>query len=316
MKAWILYENADWLPPLTEALEAEGVPYDALFTDGGTIDLSVAPPEGVYINRMSPSSHTRGHQPGVHFVRELLTHLEAHGRRVINGSRAFELEVSKVKQDVALRRHGIRSPHTIGVVGRQNLVGASQKLTAPFITKHNQGGKGLGIQLYRSHEAFAEAIESGALEDDPGGVFLLQQYIEPPEPFITRVEIVGGEFQYAIASSTTEGFQLCPAQACQLDDQFCPVGESSDAPSKFRLREDVTADDEIVGQLVGLMRDYDIDVAGIEFVEDADGNRYVYDINTTTNYNSGVEARHDLSGMRAQARLVRRELERLRVLAA
>jgi glutathione synthase/RimK-type ligase-like ATP-grasp enzyme len=315
MKAWILYENEDWLPPLTDALDAEGVPFEAVFVAGGALDLGQTPPEGVFINRMSPSSHTRGHQGGVYFMREYLTYLEAHGRRILNGSRAFELEVSKVKQDIALRRHGIDTPHTIGVVGRDNLVAASRKLEAPFITKHNQGGKGLGIQLYRSHASFAEAIESGVLEDDPGGVFVLQQYIEPPESFITRVEIVGREFQYAIASSTADGFELCPAQACQLDDQFCPVGEAA-APAKFRLRDDVTADDRIVGQLMGLMDDYDIDIAGVEFVEDRDGKRYVYDINTTTNYNPEVEAQHGFSGMRAQARLAKRELEKLAARAA
>lgn len=305
MKAWILYENRDWLAPLTSALEAAGVPFEALFVDGGVIDLGAAPAEGVYINRMSPSSHTRGHQGGVQFVREYLSHLEAHGRRVINGSRAFELEVSKVKQDVVLRRHGIRTPHTIGVVGRERLVDAASSLSAPFITKHNQGGKGLGIQLFRSHDTFADYVRSGALEDDPGGVFLLQQYIEPPEPFITRVEIVDGEFQYAIASNTEGGFQLCPADACQLDDTFCPVGETS----KFRLRAEITAEDPLVRQLVALMKAEGLDAAGIEFVEDRAGNRYVYDINGTTNYNGDVEAEHGLSGMGAIARLVARELE-------
>jgi glutathione synthase/RimK-type ligase-like ATP-grasp enzyme len=236
-------------------------------------------------------------------MREYLTYLEAHGRRVINGSRAFELEVSKVKQEIALRRHGIRTPHTLGVVGRDRLIEAAQAMSLPFITKHNQGGKGLGIRLFRSRDGFEQYVRDD-LQDDPGGVFLLQEYIEPPEPFITRVEIVDGEFQYAIASSTEGGFELCPAQACQLDDQFCPVGESS----KFRLRPEVTADDPLVGQLVGLMRDADIDVAGIEFVEDADGNRYVYDINGTTNYNAEVESKHGLSGMASIAALVEREL--------
>ena len=308
MKAWILYENADWLPPLTQALEAEGVPHEAVFVDGGAIDLSTAPAEGVWVNRMSPSSHTRGHQGGVQFLRELLPHLEAHGRRVINGSRAFELEVSKVKQDIALRRHGIRTPRTMGVVGREALIEAAAGFEAPFITKHNQGGKGLGIQLFRSHDGFEDYVRSGALDDDPGGVFLLQQYIEPPEPFITRVEIVGDAFQYAIKSNTSDGFQLCPADVCQVGDAFCPVGEGSGEeaakPEKFALRQDFGADDPLVAQLVGLMRDYDLDVAGVEFVEDAEGRRYVYDINGTTNYNADVEARHGLSGMRAIARMV------------
>lgn len=308
MTAYILYENSDWLPPLTEALDAENVPYETVFVDGGVIDIGEEPPEGVYINRMSPSSHTRGHQGGVQYVREYLTYLESWGRRVINGSRAFELEVSKVKQDIALRRHGIRSPRTIGVIGRDNFVEAAGQMTAPFITKHNQGGKGLGIQLFHSHEAFEEFFASGELEEDPGGVYLIQQYIEPPEPFITRVEIVDGVFQYAIASNTADGFQLCPAQVCQVGEEFCPVGETNGETSKFRLRAEITAETPVVRQLVELMADYDIDVAGIEFVEDYEGKRYVYDINGTTNYNAEVEREHGVSGMRSIARLVSREL--------
>lgn len=309
MKAYILYENDDWLAPLTSALEAEGVPYELVYTDGGVLDLTTEPADGVYINRMSPSSHTRGHQGGVQFMREYLAHLEASGRRVINGWRAFELEVSKVKQDIALKRAGILTPKTIGVIGRENLVDAARKMEAPFITKHNQGGKGLGIQLFRDHESFEEFVETGALEDDPGGVFLIQQYIEPPEPFITRVEIVDGVFQYAIASNTEDGFQLCPAQVCQVGDgEFCPVGEPAGETSKFRLRPEITAQTPLVLQLIELMSNYDLDVAGIEFVEDAEGNRYVYDINGTTNYNADVEREHGKSGMRSIARLVAREL--------
>jgi len=50
-------------------------------------------------------------------------------------------------------------------------------------------------------------------------------------------------------------------------------------------------------------------IAGIEFVEDSGGNRYTYDINGTTNFNSDVEAAHGLSGMGALAEMVERELQ-------
>jgi len=50
-------------------------------------------------------------------------------------------------------------------------------------------------------------------------------------------------------------------------------------------------------------------IAGIEFVEDTDGNRYTYDINGTTNFNGDVEAAHGLSGMGALAEMVERELQ-------
>ena len=52
-----------------------------------------------------------------------------------------------------------------------------------------------------------------------------------------------------------------------------------------------------------------IDIAGIEFIEDAEGQIWTYDINGTTNYSPEVEDRHDLGGMAAVADLLKRELE-------
>ena len=110
MTVHILFENDAWLPPLTDALTRRGIAYEAHFLEGGVLDLTAEPAPGVYLNRMSPSSHTRGHQGGVRLVQEWLEVLEAHGRPVINGSRAFALEISKIRQDVALRAAGIRTP--------------------------------------------------------------------------------------------------------------------------------------------------------------------------------------------------------------
>ncbi len=309
----ILFENEDWMPPLREALSAAGLTWAEHFTDGGSLDLASTPPQGVWINRMSPSSHTRGHQGGVNFLREYLFHLEAHGRRVINGSNAFALEVSKVRQDLALRQEGIDTPQTIAVIGgAERLKAAARKIGLPFITKHNQGGKGLGVVLFEDFESFDLYVDSDGFEDGVDGVTLLQQYIRPPEPFITRVEIVGGEFQYAIRSSTEGGFELCPAVGCEATDAFCPVGGSG----KFSLATDIVATDPLVLKYLAMMRRQGLDVAGIEFVVDADGKRYTYDINGTSNYNADVEAEHGVAGMHAIAALVARELQALRGSAA
>ncbi len=301
----VLFENEDWMPPLREALAGRSVPWQEHRVTGGRLDLSAPPPEGVFLNRMSPSAHTRGNQGGVRFLQSYLTFLEHHGRRVINGSQAFALEVSKVAQDLALRRAGVRTPHTIAVVGGPDpLVEAARSMPLPFITKDNQGGKGLGVRLFRDLDAFDAYVRGPEFVEGPDGVTLLQQYISPREPFVTRVEIVDGAFQYAIRSSTEDGFELCPADACAIDDEFCPVGDTG----RFALREDFTADDPLVDAYVSMMRENGLDVAGIEFVEDADGNRYTYDINGTTNYNGDVEAKHGLSGMSAIAALAEREL--------
>lgn len=305
MTVHVLYENPAWLPPLTDALDARGLPWRAHDVQGGTLDLTAVPPPGVYINRMSPSAHTRGHQGGVTFVREYLSLLEAHGRMVINGHRAFSLEISKIQQDIALRRAGIRTPATVAVVAG-DLKAAARRLGTPFVTKHNQGGKGLGVRLFRDLAAFDAYVDGPDFVDGPDGITLLQRYIEPAEPFITRVEIVDGRFLYAIRSSTEAGFELCPADACSLDgDAACPA---DGAASTFSLREDLTADDPLVRRYVNFLADNHIDLAGIEFVEDHDGVRWTYDVNGTTNYNGTVEARHGLHGMGAVADLAARRL--------
>ncbi|MEC7985980.1 MAG: alpha-L-glutamate ligase, partial [Myxococcota bacterium] len=291
----------------TKALEEHNLPYSCLFTNGGAIDISSIPEWGVYINRMSPSSHTRGHQNGVQYMKEYLSVLESYNLPVINGSQSFSFELSKVRQHAALEAFGIRTPKTIAVVGTDGLIEAAKKISPPFITKHNQGGKGLGVQLFHSHEAFEKHIREFGFVSSPDNINLIQQYIKPAQPFITRVEIVNGVFQYAIQSSTKGGFELCPADVCTVEDAFCPAGESIDE-EKFQLRTDITKDHPLVQEYINFCQEYRIDVAGIEFIEDQDGNLFTYDINCTTNYNSNVESKHGFSGMHSIAQLAKRKL--------
>ena len=163
MSITILFENEDWMPPLRGALDKTGLDYQEQFMDGGILNLGLEPQEQIVINRMSPSSHTRGHQAGVQYVREYLSFLEAKGVRIINGSQSFRLEVSKVQQDAALQAAGIRTPHTIAVTGTEKLIEASKQMKTPFITKHNQGGKGLGIRLFEAVEPLAQWLEQAQL---------------------------------------------------------------------------------------------------------------------------------------------------------
>ena len=117
MAITVLFENEAWMPPLRAALAAKELPCLDRFMDGGVLDMSDSLEPGVYVNRMSPSSHTRGHQSGVCFVREYLGLLEARGCRIINGSQSFRLEVSKVQQNAAHQSAGILVPPTIAVSG-------------------------------------------------------------------------------------------------------------------------------------------------------------------------------------------------------
>jgi hypothetical protein len=304
MRIYVIHENDEWLPPFADALDAAGLPWEPWFLDGGTLDLDAAPPEGVFWSRMSASCHTRGHVHAKAHTRAILSWLEGHGRRVVNGRRVVELEMSKVDQHAALRAAGFDVPRTLAVVGDPAQARrVARLLPPPFITKDNQGGKGLGVQRFDSHEAFDDYLDSDAFIPPVDGTLLLQEYVEPAEPLITRVEIVGGEFLYALTADTSAGFELCPADVCGPDDAFCPT----DGGARFRHRADLTAAD--ARPWVDFAGRWGIEIAGFEFIETADGRRVTYDVNTNTNYNPDVEAEAPRSGPGQIARFLGRLLE-------
>jgi hypothetical protein len=306
----VIHENDTWVEPLRAAFAERGLPYQEWFLSEGTVDLSAPPPQGVFYNRMSASSHTRGHRYGPELTAATLAWLESHGRRVVNNGRALQLEVSKVAQYEALRAHGIRTPRTVAAVGAQNIVAAARTLPTPFITKHNRAGKGLGVRLFQSVDALEAYVSGPAFEDSVDGITLVQEYIRAPQPVITRVEFVGGQFLYAVEVDTSLGFELCPADVCQVDDRFCPVGETpAPAAPRFRIVEGFA--DPLIERYQRFIAANGIGIAGIEFVRDAAGEAYTYDVNTNTNYNSAAEAEAGLYGMRAIAGYLGRELARL-----
>ena len=292
----ILYENPAWLPPLVDALKKEGFEINLVELVQGMIDPDIPPAKGIWINRISPSSHTRGHDQTVELTRDVLFWLETHKRQIINGLQAYEIEMSKFRQDLVLRRHGIRTPKTILVAGRDEILEAANRFEGPFITKHNQGGKGLGIQLFNSSVELEKWLDSESYDPGPGAKLILQEYIKSPDAKITRVEILKNKMILAMHSSTEEGFMLCPSDVCQLENktesQNCPI----DGKSKFSsspLRED----DPLVQSYIRMCKAERIDVAGIEFIEDENGFRYTYDINGTTNYNQVLGDEIGVSGM-------------------
>lgn len=301
----VLYENPDWNPPLVEGLEAHGFEVELHFLNDGLVDPATEPAEGLWLNRVSPSSHTREHANTVPLAREVLFWLEHHGRRVVNGLHAFEFEMSKLRQDLILRRHGLKTPKTVLAVGTERLLEAARTFDGPFITKHNQGGKGLGIELFNNAEQLETYLADGGFDPGPDGKIILQQYIQAPEPYITRVEIVGDRFLFAMRSRTDEGFQLCPSDACQVpasNPDVCPADPN--AASKF-APSPLTADDPLVKKLIAMCQAENIEVAGIEFIEDADGERYVYDINGTTNYSGVLADQTGVHGMHELGRYLR-----------
>jgi len=288
VKVYVVHENPEWFAPIGAALQAAGVPHEQWLLGEAAVDLSEAPPDGVFWSRMSASSHTRGHPYARDQTRGVLAWLQAHGRRVVNGRAALELEMSKVDQLVALRAAGFDVPRTIAVAGTSELAAAARKLPAPFVSKHNQGGKGLGVALHGSHEEFEAYLASPDYAAPVDGITLLQEYLRAARPQITRAELVGGEFIYAITADTARGgFQLCPADACAIPAPGQAAGQAEE-PSLFALRAGF--EHPVLARYEQFAAAAGIEIAGFEFIETADGRLVTYDINTTTNYNAAIEA--------------------------
>jgi hypothetical protein len=301
-KVYVIHENSVWVEPLRAAFDELGTPFEEWFLDQGVLDLRSPPPEGVFYNRMSASSHTRDHRYAAEYTGAVLAWLERHRRTVVNDSRALRLEISKVAQYEALASFGIPTPDTLAVVGREHIVSAAERLGFPLILKHNRGGKGLGVRLFLSRAALEEHLASPEFEEPVDGITLVQRYIQAPEPFITRLEFAGGRFLYAVRVDTSQGFELCPVDACQVDaavigSAACPAVAPSE---KFRIVEGYQ--NPWIPTYERFLAANGIGIAGIEVIVDGEGRSFTYDVNTNTNYNPDAEARAGLFGMRSIAR--------------
>src|SRR5260370_16623474 len=101
---------------------------------------------------------------------------------------------------------------------------------------------------------------------------LLQEYLVAAQPQVTRVEIVGNEFIYAISADTARGgFQLCPADACAVD------GQGSQRPSLFALRAGFR--DPIIDRYLEFAAALGIGIAGFQLIDPPDHRPLTYHLN-------------------------------------
>lgn len=319
----IIHDNPEWIPPFAKTFEEHGIEFVEWILPDVALDLSSTPPAGIFWSRLSASSHTRTDPHVKEYGRAVLAWLEAAGRTVINGSHVYELEVSKVRQHRELEKSGFTVPRTTAVFAGSVLADAALDFTPPFITKHNQGGKGLGVRRFDSHAELRTAageFAPGGGNDPIDGITLIQEYVQPAEPFITRAEFVDGRFHYAVRVDVSAGsFELCPAEACEVaplglapavcavpgdEDEAGSASRPSDAapPSdQFTRREEITSDTPLIRKLEEFLTEHRIRIAGVEFIEAANGTHVVYDINTNTNYNPSVEFAERAAGREAAA---------------
>ena len=309
-KIYIIHENDEWVEPLRKELNNISAPFEVWHLGKRNIDHLDKPPEGVFYNRMSASSHTRGHRYAPEYTAVVLNWLEKNNRRVINNSRALSLETSKSLQYKELERFGIKTPKTIYCNSKESILKAANVFRKPFITKHNRGGKGLGVNLFNNKKELDSYVGSKNFEPSIDGITLLQDYINAKPKIIIRVEFVNSKFLYAVEVDASDGFELCPAcPEDQIDEpeaqffgEFCPT-----IGSKFRIAKNYKKN-SLITKYEKFISANGIKIAGIEYVVDQTGEIYTYDVNTNTNYNSQAERNSKIKGMKSIAKFLKKEL--------
>ena len=301
---YVIHENDEWLIPLRRSFEKIKAPFKEWHMDKENFDFKKNSPEGVFYNRMSASSHSRGHRYAPEKTKEVLKWLKRDNRRVINNLRALELEISKIKQYEELKKFDIKFPRTFAAKNKKELIENSKYFNKPFITKHNRGGRGLGVKYFKNTIELEKYVNSKDFEDSIDGTTLLQEYIFSNEQVITRVEFVEGKFLYAVQVDTSEGFQLCPADPCNIEEKFCPSNPNG---KKFMILENYNNLE--IEKYEKLLKANEIEVAGIEYIVNKEGEHFTYDINTNTNYNSLAEKKSTKKGMETIANFLNNELK-------
>ena len=309
-KIYVLHENDEWVEPLRKELQAINAPFEEWHLGKRNVDRLDKPPQGVFYNRMSASSHTRGHRYAPEYTAVVLNWLEKNNRRVINNSRALSLEVSKSLQYKELESCGIKTPMTIYCSNKESILKSANVFTKPFITKHNRGGKGLGVKLFNNKKELDSYVSSKNFEPSIDGITLLQEYIVASPKVIKRVEFVNSKFLYTIEVDASEGFELCPA--CPEDQidipqhkiagEFCPT-----SGNKFKIIKNYK-ENELTKKYEKFIAANGIEIAGIEYITAKKGEIYTYDVNTNTNYNLQAEKNSEIKGMRSIAKFLKEEL--------
>jgi len=278
----ILYEHPQWFTPLFAELDRRGVDYDPINAADPNFDpQEPRSPYRLVINRMSPSAWTRGHGEAIFKTRDYLQYLEGLGTPVVNGSHAFNYEISKIRQLDLLSRLGVRFPPARAISDPAELLAASAGLQFPVLIKPNVGGSGAGMRSFADRGELEAAVAAGELTDlGPDHSALIQEHLPAEGESIVRIEILAGEFLYAIRLLLLPGsFNLCPADYCDLP------GMADGVSGRGLPVEGYEPPQYLIEEAKRIIAAADMELGGVEYLVNArDGAPYFYDINALSNF--------------------------------
>ena len=302
----VYYEHPDWFRPLFAELERRSVPHLRLDANCHAYDVMAADARGyaLLFNRMSASAYLRGHERGIFFTRDFLAHLERTGTRVINGHKAFAIEISKAAQLSLLHSLALGCPRSRVINGAEAAREAGAQLGFPLLIKPNIGGRGAGIVRIESAAELERVVASGQVALGLDHTAIVQEFIPARGGHINRVETLGGKFLYAMKVFTTgEDYNLCPAEICQTE-RAGSAGATclADGPRAGLRIEPFVPSPDVIEAVERIVAAAEIEVGGVEYlIDERDGRVLFYDINALSNF---VADAPRLLGFDPHARLV------------
>ena len=311
----VLFEHPDWQKPLWTALERRRIRYSAFELKRAAFDPDAVPEAPLYFNQASPSAYVRGNARAVPLALSLMRSLELGGARVLNGSRAFLLELSKSAQAALLRQ--LEIPHPRSLVFNDAETALAQWTGGwPALLKPEQGGSGARIFLLNSPDELRKLLRDQPSVWLPDNLLLLQQYFAvDPAQGIVRMEFLGGKLLYAMRVVSNGAFNLCPSQVCNPDgdgESHCAAPASAPAkPVEFYPYPDVPAEAVAMGDKI--MAAGRLDVGGIEYLEAADGTRIFYDVNANSNLRAPIGQAFGFDPFERVVDYLAEQIERARV---
>jgi len=319
-RVFIIHDHAAWIEPLQKELSSRGIPFESWdLSKSFSWNFGKSPPNGVFLNRVSPSSHERGCPHSMDQAATLVRMLETHGRKVLNGTQALAMDMSKSAADTSLQQSGVEAPTSVAVFGKSaEAVREALRAFPPssrFVVKPNRGGSGVGVRILRSAEAVQAYFASDDFYPSVDGVSIVQEYVPSAESCLYRLEFVDARFVYAVRVDTSDAIEgkavnNCPADSCDLSRRRAaqkraaesavaeaiigvPVGTACPLKATTKKFQIVPFDQPaLIERLERFMRANGVAVGAVEVIQGPDGVFRVIDVNSTnTNYNMRSERR-------------------------
>jgi len=282
----VLYEDGHRSQELMDELSRRGIPIRKWYVSEGSVDMNQVPDKHwIYLNRLSPSASSRGHELSVEYGKKLLWWLERHGCKVINGTSAFNVETDKALALTLLSDAGIAVPRFIISFGVASIPPLKSKFRSDTLyIKPNVGGGGIGVRRVNRDELSDKY-------DSQNGIFIVQEGVEHAtqctkkgcRKVFYRAEYIDRQLAYIIQiTAPLECMELCP----------CDLGERPRTDYRIVSPTDVVKPDvwhNVNNLFVNFMKENRIDVCAFEFSV-PNGYPVVYDFNVNTNYNKEAES--------------------------